>query len=165
MKILKPEGNQGWSFSKPSFKQIPPWKFAPVADYLSTGHFGPRMIRHETQRIEVIELCSAAWEVAGDLGMYDLREWIKVKMKGLQPWSLEEALSFAGTVYGSQSLYLDVDELMEDMLAGFIADHFWEYDEKHNTIWKQRMTTYPKLAEDVHERMAHKARQSNQIEK
>ncbi|KAF2464707.1 uncharacterized protein BDR25DRAFT_241617, partial [Lindgomyces ingoldianus] len=149
------KGN-GYYFDRPILSRIHPEDFHMVADFLLTDDFGRRVIENEDQRRELIDECLSAWAVAEELGMLDLMEHIANKLRRSLPWPLEEALSVAGLVHKRKDSFDPIQNRLKDLLAGYIADNFWEYIGNHLTSLVQKFKQCPELEQRVLEHRVEK---------
>jgi hypothetical protein len=165
MGILLPNGRHGWTVTKPSFADIDPNKFRPVAEFLSTGDFKSHihsptgeLLEEEELKFETISLCADAWEVAENLALHDMMETIVSKMKAIRPWSLLELIMFATRVYSVPSVPafpVDADIEMKGLISSFISANYNEYvtgDEQ--SAFFEMLEQFPELRRDVHQAMA-----------
>ena len=165
--FLIKRGNS-WSFERPCLREISPESFKFVAQYLSTGEFGYRIIEDEEQREKAFSECAEAWEVADVLGMIDMLDYIMQKMNFTMPWDLGEALAFGVVVYQTEGVPSDAHEHMKDTLADFVAENYRAYLEQYPLAFGEHMTQAPEFLDDVHKRrvkkLEHHDEQSERID-
>jgi hypothetical protein len=166
MEVLIPDGKHGWRVIKPSFENIDPVNFGPVAQFLSDGDFKVSK-NDEDWKSKAMEIYAGAWEVAEDLVLDDMMQLMVEKMKAMQPWPLLETLIFASTVYSE--LYLTAYAVpaakdMKDLLSGYIADNFWIYLSDYSVIFRERLGKYPELRRDVYRMMAKEAEEELELQ-
>ncbi|KAF2657976.1 hypothetical protein K491DRAFT_713935 [Lophiostoma macrostomum CBS 122681] len=162
LSFLQPVGKRLRShvFVRPCLRDIDPEDFKHVADYLSTDDFGHRVIEDEDQRAESVEECYKAWNIAQELGMWDLMAKIVEKMTKAQPWQMEEVLAFSALVYDTPLTVLPDHDDMRDLLANHIAEHYWAFVGEHTTTFAELMKKCPALEFDVLERRTETLRQT-----
>lgn len=157
-------GENGWKVTKPSFTDIEPDQFRPVAEYLSTGDFKTPAPGHTGQLLEGDELKSEAigvlaesWSVAESLGLHDMMQVIVSKMKALRPWPQDEVMAFAKRVYSTQAIAdfpVDADIEMKKLISSYIAVNYDGYVIKGPQTFLEELRSFPELRKDVHEAMA-----------
>jgi len=167
MGILEPHGEHGWRVTKPSFADIDPESFRPVAEFLCTGEFKARStgptgepLEEEDLKSEAIELYAGAWEVANDLSLDDMMEAIIEKMRATQPWPLVELLIFASRVYSIPSVLafpVEANIEMRSLTSSFISANYNQYLNEHQETLMEKLQQFPELRRDVHQAMANEA--------
>lgn len=163
--VLVPDGKGGYTLTKPSFAEIDPVEFRPVAEYLLTGDIHPplhdstnKLFEEDDRKSLVIETYAAVWKVAEHLALHDLMEKIVGKMKEIQPWPLLEMLAFAAVVYSSPSLPMEADQEMRDMISLFIATHKKDYEQDYRNVFKDIFDNFHELRQHIYEHLAKEAK-------
>ncbi|ORY14291.1 hypothetical protein BCR34DRAFT_560597 [Clohesyomyces aquaticus] len=147
---LVKKGN-GHYFERQSLLRMDPRNFESIAEYLQSGDFGQKVIEHEDDKLELIDGCLETWNVARELGMLDLMEYIEQKMRKSLPWPLDAALSVAERVHRCEDSVDPTEDLLKIMMAEFIAENFLKYlDETHLRRLRKKFTEFPELEENVH---------------
>jgi hypothetical protein len=143
-------GRNKWSFQRPCLQTIDPEDFKPVAEYLSTGGFGHRVIEDAEQKGKALIDCCSAWRVADALVMDDLLDYIVGKMERLRPWGLVETLAFAEVVYEMEGAPLPAYRRMKNVLSDLVAANYLEYLRDYPTAFGEHMVRIPEFLDDVH---------------
>lgn len=140
-----------WELTHPQLANIEPGDFNFVAQFLENEQFGLQQPEGDEATGEAFAQMISAWESAEKLSAIDLLDHIVDKLERLAPWNLWEILAFACHVYKSLSLALPVQVKMKDMLARYIAQHYWIYlDDDHlSTSFSQRLKDLPELERDI----------------
>ncbi|KAF2687267.1 hypothetical protein K458DRAFT_485517 [Lentithecium fluviatile CBS 122367] len=153
---MRAKGEQGWTIELPGLELVSPEDFRHVADFLSTGTFGHRVI-DDNNRAEAMAQLVAAWEIAERYGMDDLLGHIVSKIEECMPWDPVEVLAFAIVVYGTEGSWLEEIENMKKMLTEYMAGNFYEMIEELPKDFLFRLRQIPELQRDVHRRIANNA--------
>lgn len=151
-----------WSFERPCLININPDDFLYVADFLSTGDFGCRIVEDGEQREEAFAQCCSAWVVADELVMEDLLDYIVHKMEKIKPWGMFDVLAFADIVYKTEDSPFPAYAMMKDTLANFVADNYLKYVEEYTTAFVDRMKEIPTFLIQIHEKTVEKAKPSRE---
>jgi hypothetical protein len=160
---LQAKGEKAWAFVMPGLKTINPADFQYAAEFLSTGDFGIRTIDDSNRDIAIAE-CIAAWKVGDELGMLDLLELVMEKSQKAMPWTDIEVTIFSSVVYQTGGSFLDSHETMKDLLAGYIADNFYEMLSRYGDDFTDPFRRRPELERDVFSKLAAAAEKRKEVE-
>jgi hypothetical protein len=162
--FMRADTEQGWTIELPGLERVSTEDFCHVADYLSTGTFGYRII-NDDNRAEAMAQLIAAWEIGAQYVMHDLLKHIVPKLEQCMPWTSLEVLALVVIVYRVEGTLLKEIGRMKNLLTEFIADNYYEMvgDWEYRKIFLSRIRHIPELERDVHRKLANRAEESAQI--
>jgi hypothetical protein len=151
-KYEQPKGETTWAVVMPCLATIEPDDFQFVAEFLSTGNFGIRVV-DDSNRDSVMAQCIATWDVADQLGIQELLDLIVTRAQAAMPWSTEEVTYFSGVVYRVDGSVFGAHVEMKKLLAGYIADNFWDMVENFGRAFTDDLKQIPELERDIFARL------------